>query len=132
MRSLFWGLIVLAVVIVFGLFALDSLTRSRAELEYQRAAGRAVVIEAQGQARLDSAQAAAITSAAMLPWLIVFVLSILATVAIVYLLRQPASAGRPAPPVPPVIVERQVIFLPPPGEYSRRELLQVISEAREQ
>jgi uncharacterized membrane protein len=86
-------LLALIAAIVFGL---NEWTQSSADYEYQRAAGQALIITAQGQARLDSAQATAITSAAMLPWLVVFCVSIIGTVAIVFLLRQSPRQSEPA------------------------------------
>jgi hypothetical protein len=119
MRNIFWGIFILAIAGVFGIYGLDSLAQSRADLVYQRAAGQALIIEAQGQARLDSAQAFAVTSGAAFPWLIVFCISALATVAVVFLLRQ-----QPAQLSPPLrIVERQIIFLP---AADRRQMWQTV------
>jgi hypothetical protein len=127
MKNIFWGLIILAIAGAAMVWGLEAWTRSSADLEYQRAAGQALVIEAQGQARLDAAQASAITSAAMLPWAVVFCASVLSTVAVVFLLRTPT--GRPQPPQ---IIERQVVILPPAADYSRRELLAILSQAQAQ
>lgn len=124
MRSLFWGVCVLAIAGAVMVWGLDAWTRSSADLEYRRAAGQALIISAQGQSRLDSAQAAAITSAAMLPWLVVFCVSVLATVAVVYLMRHPAQQAAP----PARIIERQVIFLP--ADFTRRDVFQVVSDAK--
>lgn len=119
MSKVFWGIIVLAVAAVLLVYGLDNLAQSQADLAYQQGQARAMVIEAQGQARLDSAQAFAITSGAAFPWLIVFCVSALATVAVVFLLRQP-----PAQLSPPLrIVERQIIFLPP---ADRRQMWQTV------
>jgi hypothetical protein len=109
MKTAFYGIIILAIAAAFTVYGLGYWTQSSADYEYQRAAGQALIIEAQGQARLDSAQATAITSAAMLPWLIVFCISVLATVAVVFLLRQPPVR---APLSPPLLVERHYFFLP--------------------
>lgn len=122
MRYLLAVITILAIIaaIVFGL---NAWTQSSADYEYQRAAGQALIITAQGQARLDSAQAFAVTSGAAFPWLIVFCISALATVAVVFLLRQqPAPvAGRP-----PLLVERHYFFLP---QANRVETWRQIGEA---
>lgn len=124
MRSLFWGVCVLAIAGAVMVWGLDAWTRSSAIYEREHAAGQALIIQAQGQARLDAAQASAITSAAMLPWAMVFCASILATVAVVYLMRQPAQQAAP----PARIIERQVIFLP--ADFTRRDVFQVVSDAK--
>ncbi len=110
---------VLAVLLVYGL---DNLAQSQADLAYQQGQARAMVIEAQGQARLDSAQATAITSAAMLPWVVLFCVSVVAIVCVVFLLRQP-----PAGAVGPRLIERQTVLLLQPGQ-SRRVLWQTLAE----
>jgi len=120
MKHLFYGLIILSICAVVGLFALDNLTRSSAELAYQQAAGRALIIEAQGQSRLDSAQALAVVSGATLPWLIVLCVSGAVLVSVAIILRSPIGA----PAQPAQIVERQIIFLP--ADYSRRELMRAV------
>lgn len=107
MKTLFYGIIILAIAAAFTVYGLGYWTQSSADYEYQRAAGQALIIEAQGQARLDSAQATAITSAAMLPWLIVFCVSITGTVAIVFLLRQ-----SPRQVEPPRVIVQPMMILP--------------------
>jgi hypothetical protein len=107
MKTAFYGIIILAIAAAFTVYGLGYWTQSSADYEYQRAAGQALIIEAQGQARLDSAQATAITSAAMLPWLIVFCVSITGTVAIVFLLRQ-----SPRQVEPPRIIVQPMMILP--------------------
>jgi hypothetical protein len=107
MKTAFYGIIILAIAAAFTVYGLGYWTQSSADYEYQRAAGQALIIEAQGQARLDSAQATAITSAAMLPWLIVFCVSITGTVAIVFLLRQ-----SPRQVDPPRIIVQPMMILP--------------------
>lgn len=106
MRYLLAIITILAIIAAI-IFGLAQWTQSSADYEYQRAAGQALIIEAQGQARLDSAQATAITSAAMLPWLIVFCVSITGTVAIVFLLRQ-----SPRQVDPPRIIVQPMMILP--------------------
>lgn len=96
MKTAFYGIIILAIAAAFTVYGMAEWTQSSADYEYQRAAGQALIITAQGQARLDSAQATAITSAAMLPWLIVFCVSITGTVAVVFLLRQSPRQSEPA------------------------------------
>ena len=114
--SMMWALIiviiaggVIAVALVFGF---DSLAQSRADLEYQKGQARALVIEAQGQSRLDSAQAVAVTSAAMMPWLVVFGVGAMFILALVYLRSQPQTPQQ-AQRYQPMIIERQVLLLPP-------------------
>ncbi len=113
---------------------LDRRTSAEAQLAYARGQARAVVIEAQGQrqaqvieaqgqARLDSAAALSVASYALLPWGVLAVLGLLG-LAIVALLglvtiRRPQSQ----------IVERQVVYLPAPGQ-ARREVWQALSHGR--
>lgn len=117
MKGLFWGIIFLTAIAVIGVFALDQMNRSAADLEYQRGQSRAVVIEAQGQARLDSAQAWAITSAATvqavsgisgatLPWLIVLLSSGFIVMGTVYLNKQPKRTP------PPQIIVQPMMMIP--------------------
>lgn len=95
------------------LFLAGQYNQSAAERELAEGRARAMVIEAQGQARLDTATAAAVTSVAMLPWGVLAVLGLLglATIALVALL----VIHRPAPH----LIERQIIYLPSPGTPRR-------------
>lgn len=110
MKNIFWGLIIGLGLLAAVIWGLDNLAQSRADLVYQEARARAVIIEAQGQARLDSAQAAAITSAAALPWLIVFCTSGVVIICVVFLLRQPVNNP------PAQLIERHIYYLPAPGQ----------------
>lgn len=106
---------------VLGLIALRDLTdaqagqtRAEAALEYERGRSTALMIQASGQARLDSALAAATISAAALPWGILGILGLLglAVCGLVAL----AIALRPQIGPPPRIIERQIIMIPSPGQ----------------
>ncbi len=123
-----------ATVIILAIFALADLADSRANqthaqaaLEFERGRSQAIVIQAQGQARLDAAQAAAISSAAMLPWGALAILGLLglAVVALcVVIVARPRPEHRPEPPAR--ISERHVVYLPTPGQ-SRRETWQQVA-----
>ena len=115
--SKFMILMALVVLMLFGASLLLSNATKYREVTDQ---GQATIIRAQGQARLDSAQAWAVMSGAMLPWGVLGVLGLLGVVGLSLVLR-------PAPPQsPPHIIERQIIYLPPPGQ-ARRETWQVLT-----
>ncbi len=103
-------------------------TRAQADLEYERGRSTALIIQAAGQARLDSALATAIISSSALPWGVLGILGLLglAVCGLVALaiLRRP-QAGPP----PTRIIERQIIMLPPPGQ-TRRELWQALAAGK--
>jgi Flp pilus assembly protein TadB len=98
--------------------------RLHAEAEQERA--HATIIEAQGQSRLDSAQALAVTSTAALPWgilggtVLIIVLLTAAVVALTLVLRHSGQGA-------PRLIERQIIFVLPAGQ-SRREMFQAIGQ----
>jgi hypothetical protein len=109
----FLGLILVCLALVVALFAAMGYANDRAA-QYELARGRsqAIIIQAQGQARLDSAQAWAVTSAAALPWGALTILGVLglgilalaAAIVVLTLNRQP------------LLVERQLLYLPAPGQ----------------
>lgn len=116
------------VILIFALATLEDGTASRnyAEAAKADAWGRAqtMIIQAQAQSSLQSAQATAITSAAMLPWGVLGVLGLLglAVVALcVVIVIRPVKQ--------PVLVERQIFYLPAPGQR-RGEVWQVLAEPR--
>ncbi len=127
------ALILGATVIILAIFALANLADSRANqthaqaaLEFERGRAQAIVIQAQGQARLDAAQAAAISSAAMLPWGALAILGLLG-LAVVALCMVIVARPKPHRPEPPTrIIERHVVYLPTPGQ-SRRETWQQVA-----
>jgi hypothetical protein len=99
-------------------------TNAQANLTYARGQAEAMVIRAQAESRLQAAQAAAITSASLLPWGVLAILGLLglAVVALCVVIvtrppRQPA----------PYLIERQIVYLPAPGQ-SRREVWQALSD----
>lgn len=109
MKNIFWGLIIGLGLLAALVWGLDNLTQSQADLAYQEMRGRAVVIEAQGQARLDSAQASAVMSAAMLPWAVLLCVAGVVIVCGVVVLRGNVGA-------PTQIIERHFYYLPAPGQ----------------
>ena len=60
-QLLLWLMVILSVIILLTA-GLSNLNESIAQREYARGQARAMVIQAQGQARLDAAQANAITT----------------------------------------------------------------------
>lgn len=105
--------------------AADSASRqtdARANLEYARGQAQAMVIEAQAESRLHSAQAWAITAAAIIPFLALAIVGLLG-LAIVAL--SIALTFRPKQPE-----QVQVLYLPPP-QVPRREIWQAMVEIRE-
>jgi hypothetical protein len=128
----FFGLLIvgllLAALLVYGLDSLaNSETRkvnAQASLAYAQGQAEAMVLRAQAESRLHAAQAAAITAASLLPWGVLAILGVLglAVVALcmVIVTRRPQTA-------PTLVVERQIVYLPAPGQ-SRREVWQSLSE----
>lgn len=103
---------------------IDAKAQARAIVREAQAQAQALIIAAQGQSRLDSAQATSVTTSAMLPIFGLIAFGIVATVAIVFMNRSPASAP------PPRIVERQVVvmpILPRPGQ-SRQEIYRALED----
>lgn len=103
---------ILAIVVLYGLDQLANSEAGRlnaeanriyaqARLEVEQARARAMVIEAQGQARLDSALASQVLMASALPWAVLVVLGLLG-LGVLYLM-----ARRPVGP--------QIIYLAHPG-----------------
>ncbi len=76
------GLVGVFLVVAFGdlVDSQAAQTRAAAALEYERGRSTALVIQANGQARIDAAQASAILSVAILPWGVLGVLGLLSLV----------------------------------------------------
>jgi len=95
--------------------------RAAADLVIAEGQARAIVIQAQGQSRLDSAQAFTVTTSAVIPF--IAMLAIVGIIAGVML----AIVNRQAAPAAPVhIIERQTVMVLQPGQ-SRRELWQMLA-----
>lgn len=121
-------LILMLLIVLFYIVARvsDSVTR----YEYARAVtieadgrARAAVIQAQAESRLHSAQAGATIAAVMLPYMVLGILGILGLATVVLgaiILYSPRL-------VRPPIIERQIIYLPAPGQR-RAEFWQALSE----
>ena len=125
-------LVLLAVLVIGGGLTIGNLAdrktqqiNAEAGLEYARGQARAAVIQAQGQARLDSAAATQAVMLAALPWGVLGILGLLGlgllALLIVILVRQPPHpfSSRPTP---------QIIYLAHPGWYiesidQRKELI---------
>lgn len=102
------SLIAILIIIAAIVFGLGYWTQQSASYEYQRGQAQALVLQAQGQARLDSALAFGMLSNAALPWAVVLMVSGGVITAGLHLMRQPAR-GEPAR-----IVERYIVALPEP------------------
>ncbi len=121
-----FGLFIVGILI---LLIILNLTNAKADLAAGRKAmaqaqGRALIIEANSQARLNDATARATTLSAALPMMILASLSFLglATIALVAFL----ATARPSSPQPPVtIIEKQIYFLP--AGTPRREVWQLLA-----
>ncbi len=68
-QAILWIIVIVGLVAVV-LYGLSSLNESAANKAYAQGQARAMIIEAQGQSRLDSAQAAAITASANIPYVV--------------------------------------------------------------
>ena len=113
--QLFWAVVatviiggVIAVAVIFGL---GELADSEAQLEEAKGRAQALVIEAQGQSRLDTAIAASVLSGAAIPWFAVVVVGAMFFGALIYLRSQPQQPQQAQ--YPPMIIERQVLLLHP-------------------
>ncbi len=94
--------------------AVDSETsrlNAESRLVAEQARARSIILEAQGQARLDSALASQMLSSAALPWGVILVLGLLGLAVVVLVGYLASRASRPGPhqQVP------QVIYLAHPG-----------------
>jgi len=116
-QFLLWLIVILGLVSLI-LYASTAYNEAAANKYYAQGQARAMVIAAQGQARLDAAQAGAVTLAAMLPYAVLG-LSVLVTfggLALLLVLKQAAA------PVQRVIkIETRTIILLQPGQ-SRRQV----------
>lgn len=134
MNKFFGWIAVLLMLAVIFIYSLDSLAGSQAlqvnaqaNLEYARGQAQAVVIQAQAESRLTSAQAAAITSATMLPWGVLGILGLLG-LAIVGLCLV-VIVRRPVNDTPAYLPHPVIVYLPAPGQ-TRRETWQALSNLK--
>lgn len=125
-------ILVLGVLILFGWARLNDAEANRADAqaaaERARGEARAMIIEAQAESRLHSAQAAAITLASNLPYAVIGVgtVAVLAIFigSLIFLVWLRQSA--PIYPQQPRRIETRTIILLPAG-MSRREFWRMIS-----
>lgn len=117
------ALIAVAVLLIFGLawFNESQATRIQAQAQAQ-----AVIIRAESDARFKDAQSSTLMMAAMIPMALIVAFGIVGSIAALALVvwvwkRQPAQ---------PPMLERQIIYVLPPGQ-PRRELWQAISNTRQ-
>lgn len=128
--------LVLVLMLLIVLFYLVTRTQDNAiSYEYARTAAieaegrtRAMVIQAQAESRLHTAQAVALTLAATLPWGVLGVVGLLG-LAVVGLLGLMQFPGRSSSQ-PKLIIERQIVYLPAPGQR-RAEIWQALQASRE-
>jgi hypothetical protein len=109
------SVLVITCVLIFGLAYLN---QSRSEAIRAEAQAEAIIIRAEGQARLDSAQATAVTLAAALPLVLGVGVSgglLLAGIGVLVFALRWQGGSAPAPR----IIERQVLILGPGA--SRRD-----------
>jgi hypothetical protein len=133
MSKVFGIFIIGLLLTIILVYTLDSLAGSearkvnaQANLAYAQGQAEAMVLRAQAESRLHTAQAVAITSASLLPWSVLAILGLLglAVVAlcVVVVVRRPQAA-------PPVLIERRIVYLPAPVQ-SRREVWQALGDMR--
>lgn len=123
MRDLFLWIIVIVLSGGFILYAVSKYNDSAASKAYAKGQARAMILEAQGQSRLDSAQANAVNLASMLPYMIVGLVAVFGGAIIilaVVIMRQQSEARIER------IETRYVLLLPQGG--SRREMYQLLSD----
>ena len=128
MKQLLSWLIVILGLIALITFGLSALNESAANKAYAKGQARAMVIEAQAQARLDSAQANAINQAANLPYLILALITVFGSailvLAVVILRQQQTSI--PTRIEREILIETRIIFLP--AGQNRRQMWQTLSD----
>lgn len=121
------GLALAVALVVAYTYASDSTTRqtnAQANLEIAQGKARAMVIEAQAESRLHSAQAWAVTAGAIIPFVALGIAGLLG-LAIVALSIVLAVRPHQQTQLPPYVV----MYLPSP-DATRRDLWQAISERR--
>jgi len=108
----------LVIIILYGLTAYNEAAANKV---YAQGQARAIILEAQGQARLDAAQAGVVTLAAMLPYAVLglSVLVVFGELAFLLILKQSAA--------PVQHIETRTIILLQPGQ-SRRQLYRALSQ----
>lgn len=130
MKIFSWLLVTLALIILilFGCAQLNQTAANKtialAEVTRARGEAQSLIIQAQGQARLDSAQATATTQAANLPYLALGIASIFGVCVLalaVVLMHQNRVSIRQIERI-----ETRIIFLP--TATSRRDLWRLVSD----
>lgn len=121
MKALIW---IVNVILLFGLLAyiMTGYNESAASKAYAQGQARAMIIEAQGQARLDSAQANAVNLASTLPYVI---LGIVVVFGAVILVSAVAMFRQVASPKIERIETRYVLMLP---SGSKRQMYQRLGD----
>jgi len=127
MKQLFlWSIVVLGFV-GLAMFGLAQAREAAAQYEYAQAArvrahgeARAMIINAQAESRLHAAQAATITQAANLPYMVLGVAVIFGSVLFYLVVARPTS---------PQQIETCIIFFLEPGN-SRKEMWQKLDRVK--
>lgn len=135
MKEALGFLIVILGLIITLIFGWGRLNDAEANRAYARAAAerargeaRAMVIEAQAESRLHSAQAAAITQSANLPYAVLGVGTVAALVIFIGAMIVIVYLRQTAPTYHPRYIETRTVILIPPGT-SRREFWRLMSQA---
>lgn len=124
-QLILWSIVVLgfAALIMFGL---AQTREAAAQYEYAQAAriraygeAQALIINAQAESRLHAAQAAIITQAANLPYVILGMVVVFGSIALYLVVASPRQVEH---------IETRIIFVLEPGD-SRKEMWQRISQA---
>lgn len=118
-QFLSWSVVLLGMIALIVLL-LSSYNESAANKYYAQGQARAMIIEAQAQARLDSAQASAVNSAVMLPYVVLGVAIVFGSaglvLAVVILRQQPGGVTR---------IERIILL---PSGQSHHQMWQILSD----
>lgn len=131
MRQLFLWLIVSLGFVALIMFGLAQAREAAAQHEYAQAVrvrargeAQAMIINAQAESRLHAAQAATITQAANLPYVVLGVVVIFGSVMLYLVVARPTSSQQIER------IETRIIFVLEPGN-SRKEMWQRLDQASE-
>lgn len=125
-QLILWSIVVLSFVALV-MFGLAQAREAAAQHEYAQAArvrargeAQAMIINAQAESRLHAAQAAIITQAANLPYVVLGIIVVFGSIVLYLVVASPRQIEH---------IETRIIFVLEPGG-SRKEMWQRISRAR--
>ncbi len=125
-QLILWSIVVLGFVALM-MFGLAQAREAAAQYEYAQAArvraygeAQTMIINAQAESRLHAAQAAIITQAANLPYVVLGMVVVFGSIALYLVVASPRQIEH---------IETRIIFVLEPGD-SRKEMWQRIGRAR--